>query len=310
VAKGQIEQTLSHLQEHRQSKLEDRQALTADLDELKSERSEREQLKRRREQLESKLAEIEAEIETRSGQVDDLEAERESLEADVTELETEVESLKDSSYSDILELHQEANQLEFEIGRKEREREQVQEKIRTIQSQLDERESLEEERNGVQDELTDQRTRIDQIEADAVESFNEHMAALLAVLDYENIDRIWLERTESDAPRGRGASSARTFDLHVVRSSESGAAYEDTIDHLSESEREVTGLVFGLAGYLVHEVYETLPFMVLDSLEAIDSGRISTLVEYFAEYAPYLVVALLPEDAAGLADDHHRVTDI
>jgi hypothetical protein len=49
---------------------------------------------------------------------------------------------------------------------------------------------------------------------------------------------------------------------------------------------------------------------VLDSLEALDSNRIAALVEYFGEYAEYLVVALLPEDAAALGDEYQRVTDI
>lgn len=68
-------------------------------------------------------------------------------------------------------------------------------------------------------------------------------------------------------------------------------------DHLSESEREVTGLTFALAGYLVHDVHETVPFMLLDSLEAIDSNRLADLVTHFSEYVQFLVVALLPEDA-------------
>jgi len=41
-----------------------------------------------------------------------------------------------------------------------------------------------------------------------------------------------------------------------------------------------------LAGYLAHEINETVLFIVLDSLEAIDSSRIAALVEYFADYAP------------------------
>ena len=98
------------------------------------------------------------------------------------------------------------------------------------------------------------------------------------------------------------------FYLHVIRSTESGATYEDTIDHLSESEREVTGLVFALAGYLVHDLYASTPFMLLDSLETIDSERIAVLVEYFSDYADYLLVALLPEDAAALDDRHQRIT--
>jgi hypothetical protein len=68
--------------------------------------------------------------------------------------------------------------------------------------------------------------------------------------------------------------------------------------------------VFALAGYLAHEVYEDLPFMLLDSLEAIDSERIATLVEYLTDYTTYLLVALLPEDAAALPDEIERVTEI
>ena len=65
-----------------------------------------------------------------------------------------------------------------------------------------------------------------------------------------------------------------------------------------------------LAGYPVHDLYESLPFVVIDSLEALDSVRIAALVEYFGEYAEYLVVALLPEDAAALDGRHRCVTQI
>jgi len=64
----------------------------------------------------------------------------------------------------------------------------------------------------------------------------------------------------------------------------------------------VTGLVFALAGYLVHDLHETVPFLLLDSLKAIDSERLADLVLYFGEYVDYPVVALLPEDAQGLSE--------
>ena len=136
------------------------------------------------------------------------------------------------------------------------------------------------------------------------------MNSLLDVLGYGNVERVWIERIEREEREGRRTVSRPAFELHVIRTADSGATYEDTVDHLSESEREVTGLVFALAGYLVHEVYESVPFMLLDSLEAIDSDRIAALVEYFEDYAPNIVVALLPEDAAALDDDYHRVTEI
>ena len=100
------------------------------------------------------------------------------------------------------------------------------------------------------------------------------------------------------------------FDLHVIRSTEEGTTYEDSVAPSSEGEREVTGLVFALAGYLVHDLHESLPFVVIDSLEALDADRIAALVEYFGEYAEYLVVALLPEDAAAFGDEYQRVTNI
>jgi len=53
-----------------------------------------------------------------------------------------------------------------------------------------------------------------------------------------------------------------------------------------------------------------VPFILLDSLEAIDANRIASLVDYFAGYATYLVVALLPEDAQALDDGYTRITDI
>jgi hypothetical protein len=49
--------------------------------------------------------------------------------------------------------------------------------------------------------------------------------------------------------------------------------------------------------------------MLLDSLEAIDSNRIARLIEYFQNYAPCVVVVLLPEDARAL-DDYRRVAEI
>lgn len=50
--------------------------------------------------------------------------------------------------------------------------------------------------------------------------------------------------------------------------------------------------------------------MLSDSLDTTDSDRIAALVEHFSEYATYLAVALLPEDAAALYEEYQRVTKI
>ncbi|RLM40510.1 chromosome segregation protein SMC, partial [Haloferax sp. Atlit-105R] len=56
-----------------------------------------------------------------------------------------------------------------------------------------------------------------------------------------------------------------------------------------------------------HEVYEDVPFMLLDSVEAIDSERIAALVDHFEQYPSFLVAALLPEDAQALDSAYDRV---
>lgn len=98
--------------------------------------------------------------------------------------------------------------------------------------------------------------------------------------------------------------------MHAVRKTRSGTSYEDTVDHLSESEREVTGLVFALAGYFTHNVHESVPFILLDSLESIDAQRIAKLIDFLKKDSQYPLVVLLPEDADHLDRSYERITEI
>ena len=65
--------------------------------------------------------------------------------------------------------------------------------------------------------------------------------------------------------------------------------------------------MLALAGYLV---YEEVPFILLDSLEAIDSEGITQLVEYLEQYASYIVVAVLSKDAGALDKDYQPIAEI
>lgn len=62
------------------------------------------------------------------------------------------------------------------------------------------------------------------------------------------------------------------------------------------------GLIVVLAGYLVHVVAESVPFILLDPVETVDANRLVGRVEYFAEYAVFRTVPLLPEDPAVFPD--------
>ncbi|SFL66331.1 AAA domain-containing protein [Halogranum rubrum] len=310
VETDQIQGTLDRLRDLRSSKLSTRNELTSEIDDLQAEKRSIEGTQQKKQRLDRRLDDVEDEIRRREGTIEDLEAREDELVDELADLESEVDDLETEEYSEVLDRHKEANQLEFELQRLQKEQSSVDDEIRSVEDRLGEREELEARREEIQDELEELRTRIERIEQQTVDEFNEHMDAVLAELAYDNIDRIWIERTERQVREGRRKVTKSHFELHIIRSTEDGKTYEDTVDHLSESEREVTGLVFALAGYLAHDVYETLPFILLDSLEAIDSERIASLIDYMTDYADYLVVALLPEDAAAVDERHARVTSI
>ncbi len=310
VDRDRIETTLERLRSLHQDKLTERNELQAQIDELSTRQKERQEKQRRLEELERRLSAIDDDLDAHDDRIADLEAAREEQAEAIADLEAETERFEGADYSDVLETHRRANELELKLEQLEGDHESVTDQIDELEARLDERDELEDRRTELEEELTDLRTRVERIEQEAVEAFNEHMASILSVLEYANIERIWIERRERTVREGRRTVTRSAFDLHVVRTSEGGATYEDTIDHLSESEREVTGLVFTLAGYLVHDVHDVVPFMLLDSLEAIDSDRIAELIEYFEEFVDCLVVALLPEDAQALSAEHHYVTEI
>ena len=310
VETDQIDATLDRLRELRSAKLDERSEIREEIQDLTDEQSAIREARREVERAEERLESVDAEIESTESRIDDLEAQIEATRETVREREDAAESIEVDGYDEALELHREANGIKLRIDRIEDEIDDIDAEIEACEAALDRREDLRAEREAVTDRLTDLRTRVDRIEASAVEEFNEHMATVLDILAYENLDRIWIERRETEVREGRRKVSRTRFDLHIVRSSSDGTAYEDTVDHLSESEREVTGLVFALAGYLVHDVHETVPFVLLDSLEAIDSDRIARVVDYFRDHADYLVAALLPGDAAALPDEHAYIEQI
>jgi len=309
VEKSAVEETLQQLKDLNQTKFERKRELNDRIDELKEDKIEYTEKQRQREQIERELETVEEKIEQREERIRSLRERRSELGETVTNLEATVEDLENETYSEILDLHKEANQIEFELGQLKQEQKNVEQEIDRIESQLEECDRLKAEREKTNQELESLRTKIERIEAQAVEAFNEHMDAVLSIMEFENIERIWIEQAQERVRKGREKVTETVFDLHVVRTSADGATYEDRIQHLSESERETTGLVFALAGYLVHDIHEDVPFIILDSLEAIDADRIATLLDYMSEYAEFLIVALLPEDAEAVDTDHQQLTE-
>lgn len=286
---------------------DDRKAAQERIEELSDRRTRLETLSTKREQLEQRREEIAAEIQDRQDRITELEQRETDLEEQIIQLEEEIAETEDLRDSDLLDTYQTISELEYERGQVEQELADIRDEVEYIEELADERDQLEGQRDELQAELSSLRTRVKDLEQEVVDVFNDRMADILELLEYENLERVWIER-KTDASGSEGGIPDSTFDLHVVRATADGTVYEDTVSHLSESEREVTGLIVALAGYLAHDVYETVPMVLLDSVEAIDASRIARLVEYIADTVPYLIVALLPEDAAALDDSYTRLS--
>ena len=270
-------------------------------------------LTEQRRTLETRAEQTERLQERREDITDELDRRRteaESLQSDLRALESDLEELQRATTDDpdqesqLQELYDEISDLEYERGRVATDLESVEAEIDEIETEVDARADVEAERESVAADLREQRERIERIEQDLVATFNEMMQEVLDALDYDSVERIWLEHRAE----GHGENTESTFDLHVVRANRAGHVYDDTVDSLSKSEREVIGLVVALAGYLVHDVGETVPFLVVDAVEMFDAERINGLMTVFDDRVEYVVTAVLPEEAHELAETYDTVS--
>ena len=306
VNRDQVSNRLDELRSVIEEKRAERTEVQSRVEDLRGKQEELQDEIERRDELSRRLDEVSTEIARRKQKLGSLRDRRNETRQQLSSLKEFVSERDALQEGELMDQYQRLSELEYERGQLEEELSSVREEIAALDRLADEQEQLRAQQDEIREELEGQRTQIRDLEESAIEAFNEHMNEILGVLDYRNVARIWIERktgTEFESSHGgyRGGSATR-FELHIVRESDQGAGYEDTVANLSESEREVVGLIIALAGYLVHNVYEVVPMILLDSLEAVDADRIADLVGYFREYTSYLVVALLPEDANALGD--------
>lgn len=303
VEQSEIAEQVRVVQEILEEKRTQREMVTDRIGTLEDRHRQVDQQRQKRERLQERQQSTEDEIARRSEQLSELEDRQESLKAEVETLIEEVEESGEQP-DELGELYDEVSDLEYERGQLENELAAVEAEIDDVETDLSNRDTLESQRKSVTTKLQEQRDRIVTLERDLVNTFNEIMQEMLDRLDYEQIERVWIERitTGSDSP------SRTEFELHIVRSSDDGAVYEDVITNLSKSEREVISLVVALAGYLAHDVADELPIVVVDAVEMLDAARIEGLLEYFSQYADYVVMAVLPEEAKELGDTYTTIS--
>ena len=237
--------------------------------------------------LEGEREAVERKLEERRDSLEERRERRQAIRERLAELDEAVAARRADQASEqsdlaeaIEETRVEAERLRREVERLEETRESLRERHRELQRKREAIDRLSEEVAA----LTD---RIENRERELRTVFNETMDELLAELDFEAIERVWLDGE---------------FDLVVAREIDDRTR-SDAVEHLAESEREMVGLVLALAGFVTYDVDDVSPVLVLDSLGAFDAERTRRLVDYFADETDYLVATVHPESAVEAAFD-------
>ncbi|MEZ3165089.1 archaea-specific SMC-related protein [Halorubrum miltondacostae] len=278
------------------------------LDSIADERGKRDELKPQLDELDEDL---EAYNNAQSRAADSKDRVRElkkRIEQRQNSLQTKRELLADVN-EELADVQQQIDEVrETHNGQSDKfddEIEQTQKKVLSKQSELTRLDSvLSDVRADIKkcDELTQQREdlrgriqsltdEIEQAEQRLRESFNTTVADLIERLEFDSFERIWLDGS---------------FEIVVAREIE-GTIHRSPIAHLSEGERELVGLVCGLAGYLTYDLDEAIPVLLLDSLGAFDIERLEPLISYFSDRTEYLLVAVYPEIAEQIPYTTHEL---
>lgn len=277
----------------------ERDEVAAEIDRLERHREEWERRRERRRELRERREELQSEVDDHERTLERLTEARADLTDEIERVEERAEAARERDDDEFVRLHRRANELSHEQGQLRRQLDDVEARLTEIDETLADREETTADLDQVESDLETARDRIYRLERETVDTINETMADVVDALGFDNLERVWVERRASETA---DAGRADGFALHVVRAGDDGTVYEDSLATLSASEREVVGIVLAAAGYLVHDVAETVPVILLDGLEALDADRIRSLLTYLSEHTRYLVATAHPEDRAVLEE--------
>lgn len=250
--------------------------------------------RRRVDDLETELSDLRTRRENRR---ESLERKREALSEtrrQLAELDRRITAAETDTATERSTLAERIEDTRVDIETTRRDIEQLEAACEELRKQVSRRDELREALTELTERIRTLTERIENIETHLREEFNAAMDDLLEELAFERIDRVWLDGD---------------FELVIAREVD-GSVREDSLSHLAESEREMIGLVLGLAGFLAYDVDQHTPLLVIDSLSAFDAERAGRLISYFAGKTALLLAAVHPTMAdelpfTAIAVDHH-----
>lgn len=223
-----------------------------------------------------------------------LQTKRELL-ADVNEeladVQQQIDEMRKTNNGQGNKLDDKIEQTQKEVLSKQSELTRLDSVLSDIRADIEKRDELTQQREDLRERIQSVTNEIEQAEQRLRESFNTTVADLIERLEFDSFERIWLDGS---------------FEIVVAREIE-GTIHRSPVAHLSEGEREMVGLVCGLAGYITYDLDDTIPVLLLDSLGAFDINRLEPLISYFSDRTEYLVVAVYPEIAEQIPYTTHEL---
>lgn len=276
-----------------------RNSTLAEIDRLKAKRGRLQEKLRRREELEARIDRVETELARRKETIDELQAERAAVESS-----DGVDGLDPADRETILARYEEMAALDEAVTRLEAELRSLDEQITAVRDLVAGRSNNQSEDETYESKRTSQRDRLAAQRERVFASFDARLSEILDVVDDDVIESVSIEQTEADVNPDRRDG----LQFRIERRGRSGNLERVTLDELSEQEREFVGLAFSLAGYLVYNIYERVPFVLVDSPVAVDTDSVDALAELLSAYADYVVLSVNPDEVAALPGEYHAIT--
>jgi predicted nucleic acid-binding Zn-ribbon protein len=285
---GTIENTsLERLQkamktEH-EEKIAEYDAAVEQLEEIRKEYDQKQTKRQKLFDLEEALSNVEQKLADRRDYLQELNDERKAIKDQIGVIKDEtadIERLVTAAVNDQpVSLGERATRAQFE---------QVRTVVDRINRLFAERNRLRERRADIDSEYEVMETRLENAVSEFAQRLSTRMNELLGQTDRETISEFsieWGKRSDEDP-----ANLLRQFDfeLYAVASSDGNRL---PVAELDAVDRELSALLLAFAGYLIHDVHENIPLLLLDEFDAASPETVSSVLEHLIDRIPYIVVA-------------------
>lgn len=285
---SQYGQLISSVNTVLNKKRQEQKSIREELDEIQDKLTNIETYEQTKEKLERRQASLNTDIDSLSEDIVEVSEAFEKQQATVQDLSQE-------ENKELIQLHEKLASTRTKYEETQKQREEIKSSIESAQQQRKKIQSVEADIDTIDEEISELRSRVGELERSLKKRFNEHIAQVIEILGYENLKEIQIQDRKAMVRDDRRKVEKTVFDLQITRDGADGV-YQGKLDQLSESETELVGLIIALSGYLVHNVGEICPIMLLDSVDALDAKRLQRLFEYISKHCDYLITAVHPED--------------